>query len=78
MYCQGCVYYNKRQRNKCDLLSNKKISFECYCSVNKYKDILNDMIDYYDVKYKREKDSLKKQVFVNERNTWIKRLKEIE
>lgn len=73
MDCKTCVFYSKKYPNRCALLSDKKVSFDCYCTLDEYKHRLKEMFKYADYKEQRC-DSLEKGVWSGYKSQVVKEL----
>jgi stress response protein YsnF len=53
MECKKCAFYSRQHSNKCSLLKNKDVSWDCFTTKEEYKERLREMYRYYASMYKK-------------------------
>lgn len=64
MNCRGCVHINKERKSKCELLTNKDVSFYCHCERWDYDNRLVEMLGYYTKKFVESNDVMERKKYL--------------
>jgi len=78
MDCDRCVYKSRRYPNRCSLLTNKDVSWDCTTTPEDFKQILVEQIEYYDMKHKASRNNIDQTIYSRERTECQKLLSQLK
>jgi len=74
MNCKDCFFKSEDFNNECSLLSDKNVSFKCFCSKEEYKERLREAFRYADSKAERC-NKLNKGIWLGYKKTIVNELR---